>query len=92
MSKLEQKKIPIDIQTKQTLVRVNDGLKKTGVIKFIEFDDEGKGKKLHSQSKVGYACIVDPSVFYTWMTSVIVEVISDKHFKTQNSEYKIEEL
>ena len=92
MNELNQKKIPIDIQTKQTLVRANDGLKKTGVIKFIEFDDEGKGKKLHLQPKVGYACIVDPSVFYTWMTSVIVEVISDKHFKTQNSEYKIEEL
>lgn len=73
------------------LIRQRDNHTSSGVIKFIEFNEEGRGKALHESPKVGYSCIVNPSISYTWMTSVITEVISQTEFKTKNSHYKIEE-
>lgn len=73
------------------LIRQRDKHTSSGVIKFIEFNEEGRGKALHESPEVGYACIVNPSLLYTWMTSRITEVISKKEFKTNNSHYKIEE-
>lgn len=75
------------------LIRQGDNLASKGRIKFLEFDENNRGKELHEKPKVGYACIVDAQrgPFYTWMTSVIVEVISDTEFKTKNSHYKIED-
>jgi hypothetical protein len=74
------------------LIRQRDNLTKEGFIEFVEFDKYGRGKKIHLKPEVGYACIVDrSSVSYRWMTTVIVEVISDTEFKTVNSDYKIEE-
>lgn len=75
------------------LKRLDDGLQKMGVIKFLEFDEEtGRGKALHDKPEVGFSIIVNPQygVSYTWMTSVITEVISDTEVKTENSHYKIE--
>lgn len=73
------------------LIRQRDNLTKEGFIEFVEFDKYGRGKKIHMKPKVDYACIVDrSSISYRWMTSVIVEVISDVEFKTKNSNYKIE--
>jgi len=75
------------------LIRQRDKYTSSGIIKFIEFNEEGRGKGLHESPKVGYACIVDPqrSISFTWMTSPITEVISETEFKTKNSHYKIEE-
>lgn len=64
-------------------------------IQFISFDDNDVGESLHSKPQIGYACIVDHDEsfgfgYYTWLTSPIVEVISDTEFKTLNTHYKIE--
>lgn len=75
------------------LIRQDDGLVKEGVIEFIEFGENGRGKNLHSTPKKGFSCVVDAKrgMFYTWLTSTITEVISDTEFKTKNSHYKIEQ-
>lgn len=78
--------------------RVNDGLKKQSLdIRFVEFDEIGVAKELHKEPKPGYAFIMSPfGPNFTWMTSVITEVVSFSedhiHFKTQNSEYKVNKL
>lgn len=72
------------------LIRQRDNLTKEGIIKFIEFNKNGRGKKLHDNPTVGFSCIVDPGFLYTWMTSAITEIISTTEFKTKNSHYKIE--
>lgn len=92
MSKTKQQKIPVDLKENRVLVRQRDNLRKTGIIRFLEFDESGRGKALHDKPEVGFACIVDPRITYTWMTTEITEVISDTEFKTLNSHYKIEEL
>lgn len=78
--------------------RLNDGLKKQSLdIRFVEFDETGRAKELHKEPKVGYAFIMSPfGPNFTWMTSVITEVITFSedyiHFKTENSEYKVNKL
>lgn len=66
------------------------------VVKFIEWDKEGRGKALHDDIAVGRSMILEPnSLFYAWLTTVITEIIenSDKEikFKTKNSTYTIHE-
>lgn len=74
------------------LVRKKDKLVKEGEIEFVEFDKFDRGKNIHTTPKVGYACIVNRNrQGYTWMTTVITELISNKEFKTKNSHYKIKE-
>jgi hypothetical protein len=78
--------------------RLDDGLKKRSLdIRFLEFDEGGRAKELHKEPKPGYSFIMSPfGPTYTWMTSVITEVISFSeefmHFKTRNSEYKVNKL
>ena len=73
------------------LVRQEDLLIKEGQVEFVEFDNSGRGKSVHMTPEVGFSCIVDRTrMSYTWMTSIIVEVISKNEFKTKNSHYKIE--
>ena len=78
--------------------RIEDGLKKQSLdIRFVEFDETGRAKQLHKEPKPGYAFIMSPfGPNFTWMTSVITEVITFSedhiHFKTQNSEYKVSKL
>jgi len=72
------------------LIRQRDNLVKEGLIEYVEFDSNNRGKNIHMIAKVGYSCIVNRSISYTWLTSTITEVISDTEFKTQNSHYKIE--
>lgn len=78
--------------------RIDDGLKKQSLdIRFVEFDEIGTAKELHKEPKPGYAFIMSPfGPNFTWMTSVITEVITFSedhiHFKTQNSEYKVNKL
>lgn len=72
------------------LIRQRDNLVKEGPIEFVEFDKNGLGKTIHVKPKVGYSCIVNRTSFsYNWMTTKIVEVISDEEFRTKNSHYKI---
>ena len=73
------------------LIRERDGLTKEGLIEFIEFDKNDRGKGVHMKPQVGFSCIVDGrKLVYTWLTSIITKVISDTEFHTNNSHYKIE--
>ncbi len=73
------------------LIRQGDGLTKEGFIEFVEFDKNDRGKDIHMQPQVGFACIVDGrKLVYTWLTPVITELISPTEFKTKNSHYVIE--
>lgn len=73
------------------LIRQRDNLIKEGFIEFVEFDKKtNRGKKIHMKPSIGYSCIVDRGLSYKWMTTQIIEVISDVEFKTKNSYYKIE--
>lgn len=94
--------IPVNLGTTEThnweAERLNDGLKKRSLsIRFVEFDELGRAKELHEEPKPGYAFIMSPfGPNFTWMTSVITEVITFSedyiHFKTENSEYKVSKL
>lgn len=73
------------------LIRQRDNLVAEGIIEFVEFDKNDRGKKVHMKPDIGYACIVDrQKLVYTWMTTQITEVISETEFKTKNSHYIIE--
>ena len=78
--------------------RLDDGLKKRSLdIRFVEFDETGVAKELHKEPKPGYSFLMSPfNAAFTWMTSVITEVITFSedhiHFKTKNSEYKVNKL
>ena len=73
------------------LIRQRDNLVKEGLIEFIEWDKNDRGKTIHIKPKVGFSCIVRRrQLRKMWLTTEIVEVISDTEFKTKNSHYKIE--
>lgn len=73
------------------LIRQRDNLIVEGVIDYLEFDENNQGSNLVNKPCVGCSCIVDIGSYgtYKWMTSEIIEVISDTEFKTKNSHYKI---
>ena len=82
----------IDAEYTYNLQRVNDGLIKRGNnAKFVEWTPSNTGKALHDEIALGRSLILDPGFSYTWLTTVvkeIVEVSEEKiHFKTENSEY-----
>lgn len=102
MSKLNQTKIPViideqgevipDIKYKYTLKRLRDGLTKRGnKVLFVEWDEKGIGKETHREVRLDTSLIMDPGFSYTWLTTVITEIIENTeekiHFKTENSEY-----
>ena len=59
-------------------------------LKFLEFDKNNSGLKLHDKPKIGYSCICDLNTFsFNWQTTEIKEIISETEFKTLNSHYKI---
>lgn len=78
--------------------RLDDGLKKRSAdVGFVEFDETGRYKQMHKAPKPGYAFIMSPfGPTYTWMTSVITEVMSfskeHMQFKTKNSEYIVNKI
>jgi len=76
------------------LTRLNDGLVKRGdVIKYVEWNKDGKSKELHDDIQIGRSLILEPGVCYTWLTTVITEVVvqGDGYvkFKTENSLYEL---
>jgi hypothetical protein len=79
-----------------TLIKVGDESfqKHSRDVRWVEFDEDSKGKSLHEKPMVGYSLIMSPFSFtFTWMTTTIVEIIEESnnylHFKTENSEYKL---
>lgn len=60
--------------------------------KYLVFEN-GRGKRLQNRPKIGTSLMLPPfSPSYLWLTSPITEIIDERHFKTENSEYKIEEI
>lgn len=77
-----------------SLIKVGDESfeKHSRDIRWVEFDENSRGKELHKSPKVGYSLIMSPfGLSFTWMTTPITEIIEERdnytHFKTENSEY-----
>ena len=63
-------------------------------IRWVEFNEDGRGKGLHDKVMIGYSLIMSPfNDSFTWMTTIVTEIIEERsnyvHFKTENSEYKL---
>ena len=86
----------IDLSTDNyVLVREEDNKQvRANKIKFIEWNDDGTGKSVHDEPAIGRSIIVDPvnGLIYKWMTTQIVEILSESKFKTKNSTYNIYKL
>ena len=99
MSKLDQIKIPVDIQSVNwKLVRERDELTKHAItLGWIEWDEDGKFKQLHDTPEVGRSLMLDPHPFsFTWQCTDLTEIIEQREdyikFKTQNSNYELWKL
>lgn len=100
MSKIPQNKIPIaDFKVNWKLVRERDGLTKASAdVRWIEFDENGRGKALHKYPAVGYSFIMSPfNEFFTWQTTSVTEILyvgedGSVRFKTENSVYTLTKI
>lgn len=78
------------------LTRLNDGLVRYGYeVKWVEWDEDSKCTGFSDKISLGSSLMVDPSTReFTWLTTTVTEIISNTkdliHFKTNNSEYKLE--
>ena len=76
------------------LTRLNDGLVKRGDrIRYVEWNEDGTSKELHDDIQIGRSLILEPRMNYTWLTTVITEIVEQKDnyvkFKTLNSLYEL---
>ena len=99
MSKLNQIKIPVDIQpTNWKLVRERDGLtKQSAEVMWVEWNEEGRFKSKYDKPAVGRSLIMSPfTMSFTWQTTTITEIVEEREdyikFKTQNSNYELWKL
>jgi hypothetical protein len=99
MSKLNQPKIPVDIQSVNwKLVRESDGLiNQSKDVLWLEFNEEGRFKAKHDKPAIGYSLIMSPfNQFFTWQTTSVTEILEEREdyikFKTQNSNYELFKL
>ena len=96
MSKIDQIKIPVDIQTNNwKLVRERDGLtKQSSEVIWLEFNEEGTFKEKHDKPAIGLSLLMSPfNQFFTWQTTSITEIVEEREdyikFKTLNSNYEL---
>jgi hypothetical protein len=99
MSKLNQVKIPVDIQTNNwKLARERDGLtKQSAEVMWVEFNDEGRFKTKHDKPEIGRSLLMSPfNQLFTWQTTILTEIVEEREdyikFKTQNSNYELWKL
>ena len=99
MSKLNQIKIPVDIEGYSwKLVRERDGLtNQSKEVLWLDFDDEGRFKTKHDKPEIGRSLLMSPfNQFFTWQTTIITEIVEEREdyikFKTQNSNYELWKL
>ena len=78
------------------LVRKGDGRTHTSSkVCYVSFYVKtGMFRKKHRLPKIGRSLLMSPfSIYFTWMTTQITEIIEEKegytHFKTLNSEYEL---
>ena len=73
----------------------SDGLIKTSQdVRWIEFDENGRGKELHETPKVVLGLIMSPfNIFFTWQTTEVTELLESSEnyikFRTKNSDYEL---
>ena len=97
MSKLDQIKIPIEIEKTEVnwkLVRERDGLtKQSRDIKWLEFNEDGTFKEQFDEPAIGRSLLMSPfNRFFTWQTTPITEILDVEEgikFKTGNSTYQL---
>ena len=97
MSKIDQIKIPVDIQTHNwKLVRERDGLiKQSKEVMWLEWNEDGRVKSYkHDEPLIGRSLIMSPfNQFFTWQTTTITEIVEQREdyikFKTGNSTYEL---
>lgn len=80
------------------LTRSRDNLQKQSKeIIYLEWKEDGSLKAKHENPQIGFSLWMSPfNQFYTWQTTVITEIIEQTqttlHFKTENSEYHLEQI
>lgn len=77
------------------LTRIDDGIQMAAsVVKFVEWNENGTGKAMHDTPAIGRSILLDPMSYgnYRWLTTEIVEIISDTEFKTKNSTYTLHKV
>ena len=96
MSKIDQIKIPVDIQTNNwKLVRERDGLtKQSSEVIWLEFNEDGTFKEKHDKPAIGLSLLMSPfNMFFTWQTTPITAIVEGREdyikFKTLNSNYEL---
>ena len=100
MSKIPQNKYNADSVVARepkviyTLKRLNDGLTHTGYkVQYVEWNEDKTAKESYDDAQVGRSLILDPRFNYTWLTTVITEIVEQREgyikFQTQNSTYEL---
>lgn len=98
MSKIEQIKIPMNIDYTWKLVRERDGLTHLAHnILWIEWDGIGMVNQTFDKPSIDKSLVLDPyRITYTWLTTPITEIVEEKEnyvkFKTENSVYELFKL
>ena len=95
-NKIDRVEIPIDLDSDKFILRREEDGKiiKGTKVGYIEWDENGHGKAMHTEPAVGRSIVVDlygPGDF-EWMTTQITEILPNNTFKTKNSTYTIYEL
>jgi hypothetical protein len=101
MSKIPQTKYNADLvvpraepKAKYTLKRLNDGLTRTAYqVQYVEWNEDKTAKESYDDAQIGRSLILDPRFNYTWLTTVITEIVEQRDryikFQTQNSTYEL---
>ena len=101
MSKIPQTKYNADLvvaraepKAKYTLRRLNDGLTRTAYqVQYVEWNEDKTAKESYDDAQIGRSLILDPRFNYTWLTTVITEIVEQRDgyikFQTQNSTYEL---
>jgi hypothetical protein len=77
-----------------TLKRSDGLIKRSEDVRWIEFNEDGRGKELHETPKVGLGLIMSPfNIFFTWQTTEVIELLESSEnyikFRTKNSDYEL---
>jgi hypothetical protein len=95
-NKIDRPKVFIDLaKDNYVLTRLEDNKQITAsVIKFVEWNEDGTGKYVHDDPAIGRSIMADGwgELTYKWMTTPIIEIISETKFKTKNSTYTLHKL
>lgn len=76
------------------LKRLNDGLTHTGYkVQYVEWNEDDTAKESYDDTQIRRSLILDPRFNYTWLTTVITEIVEQKEgyikFTTKNSTYEL---